>query len=221
MNIEPIAYFISPLESKFGVPRQSGLAENLPGEIVMEPAFRNCDYLRGIEEWDYLWIIWGFSANQHAATSPLVRPPVLGGNEKRGVFATRSPFRPNAIGLSAVKIDNIEWDTDRGPIIHVLGADLMNTTPIYDIKPYLPFADAHPEARGGFASAHAGERLRVVISDKSRALHTDNELDQLSEILAHDPRPRYIDNPERIYGMPFKGSDVHFKVANGIAYLLD
>ena len=137
MQIEPIARFRSPFSSKFGIPKQSGLVEELHGEIVFEPKYRNADYLRGIEEFDYLWLIWEFSANKHKAESPVVRPPVLGGNERVGVFATRSPYRPNPLGLSSVRLDHIDFDTNRGPVIHVLGADLMDGTPIYDIKPYI------------------------------------------------------------------------------------
>ena len=155
MNIEPIAYFHSPFHSKFGIPKQSGLVEELEGSIVFCPEYRNADALRGLDEFDYLWLIWGFSANKHAATSLVVRPPLLGGNEKMGVFATRSPFRPNALGLSSVRISRIETDTTRGPVITVVGADLMDGTPIYDIKPYIPYADSHPEAKGGFTDTHA------------------------------------------------------------------
>lgn len=165
MNIEPIAYFHSPFHSKFGIPKQSGLVEELEGSIVFCPEYRNADALRGLDEFDYLWLIWGFSANKHAATSLVVRPPLLGGNEKMGVFATRSPFRPNALGLSSVRISRIETDTTRGPVITVVGADLMDGTPIYDIKPYIPYADSHPEAKGGFTDTHAICRLTVVIPD--------------------------------------------------------
>ena len=150
MEIKPIAYFRSPFSSKFGIPKQAGLVAELEGQIVFEPEFRNPDALRGMEGFDYLWLIWEFSANRHKAHSPVVRPPVLGGNEKVGVFATRSPFRPNNIGLSSVKISHIEWETPHGPVIHVKGADLMDKTPIFDIKPYVVYADSHPGARSGF-----------------------------------------------------------------------
>ena len=155
MQIEPIAYFRSPFATKFGVPKQSGLVENLMGTIEFVPQYRNADALRGMEDFDYLWLIWEFSANRHAATSPVVRPPLLGGNRKVGVFASRSPFRPNRLGLSSVRISEIETDTPRGPLIHVLGADLMDGTPIYDIKPYVVYADSHPDARSGFVDKNA------------------------------------------------------------------
>ncbi len=179
MNIEPIAYFHSPFHSKFGIPKQSGLVEELEGSIVFCPEYRNADALRGLDEFDYLWLIWGFSANKHAATSLVVRPPLLGGNEKMGVFATRSPFRPNALGLSSVRISRIETDTTRGPVITVVGADLMDGTPIYDIKPYIPYADSHPEAKGGFTDTHAICRLTVVIPDCFHYLFSQSQLQAL------------------------------------------
>ena len=165
MQIEPIAYFHSPFATKFGVPKQSGLVENLQGIIEFVPKYRNADALRGMEEFDYLWLVWEFSANKHAATSPVVRPPLLGGNVRMGVFATRSPFRPNRLGLSSVRISEVELDTPRGPLIHVLGADLMDGTPIYDIKPYVVYADCHPNARSGFVDKHAIRHLDVSIPD--------------------------------------------------------
>ena len=171
MNIEPIAYFHSPFHSKFGIPKQSGLVEELEGSMVFCPEYRNADALRGLDEFDYLWLIWGFSANKHAATSLVVRPPLLGGNEKMGVFATRSPFRPNALGLSSVRISRIETDTTRGPVITVVGADLMDGTPIYDIKPYIPYADSHPEAKFPTAfitfSVKASSRLSIRCSNST------------------------------------------------------
>ena len=205
-QIAPIAYFHSPLTSKFGVPRQSGLAENLHGRIVFEPEYRREEALRGLEDFDYVWLIWGFG------TSPrlTVRPPRLGGNERIGVFASRSPFRPNGLGLSSVRIAKIENGE-----IDVVGADLMDGTPIYDVKPYVPYADAHPEARGGFTDQHEWKTLRVEIMDEVKALFTEDELQALTEILALDPRPRYHDDPQRIYGMPFAGRDVKFRVENG------
>ena len=191
MNIEPIAYFHSPFHSKFGIPKQSGLVEELEGSIVFCPEYRNADALRGLDEFDYFWLIWGFSANKHAATSLVVRPPLLGGNEKMGVFATRSPFRPNALGLSSVRISRIETDTTRGPVITVVGADLMDGTPIYDIKPYIPYADSHPEAKGGFTDTHAICRLTVVIPDCFHHLFSQSQLQALYKVLELDPRPHY------------------------------
>lgn len=215
-----IAMFHSPFTSKFGIPKQSGLVEALRGEIVFEPAYRHADFLRGLEAFDYLWLIWEFSANPHRATSPLVRPPVLGGNEKMGVFATRSPFRPNPLGLSSVRLDRVEWETPQGPIIHVRGGDLMDGTPIYDIKPYLVYADSHPEARSGFVDHRSWPKLQVEIPDDVAVLFTEEELEVLRRTLELDPRPHYQNNPEKIYGMPFLGHDIHFVVADGVVRVL-
>lgn len=225
MNIEPIAVFHSPFNSKFGIPKQSGIVEALKGEIVFLPSYRNPDALRGLEAFDYLWLIWEFSANRHHANSLMVRPPRLGGNEKVGVFASRSPFRPNGLGLSSVKIETIEWETSRGPIIHVLGADLMDVTPIYDIKPYITYADAHVDARSGFVDRHQWKRLDVVIGSKAQAFLLSYgfdaaRIDELKSILAEDPRPQYQDDPDKIYGMPFAGIDVHFQVKGNVLTVL-
>ena len=219
MEIKPIAHFRSPFSSKFGIPKQADLVEELEGQIVFEPEFRNPDALRGIEGFDYLWLIWEFSANKHKANSPVVRPPVLGGNEKVGVFATRSPFRPNHIGLSSVRIDRIEWETNRGPVIHVKGADLMDGTPIYDIKPYVVYADCHPDARSGFVDERKWDRLEVLVSDEvkdklNKQGLTDAKISVLKEVLAQDPRPHYQKNPDKVYGMPYEGLDIHFRVSH-------
>ena len=221
MNIEPIAYFHSPFHSKFGIPKQSGLVEELEGSIVFCPEYRNADALRGLDEFDYLWLIWGFSANKHAATSLVVRPPLLGGNEKMGVFATRSPFRPNALGLSSVRISRIETDTTRGPVITVVGADLMDGTPIYDIKPYIPYADSHPEAKGGFTDTHAICRLTVVIPDFFHHLFSQSQLQALYKVLELDPRPHYHKSGQKEYGMPYMDYDVHFTVNDGVLTVTD
>lgn len=221
MNIEPIAYFHSPFHSKFGIPKQSGLVEELEGSIVFCPEYRNADALRGLDEFDYLWLIWGFSANKHAATSLVVRPPLLGGNEKMGVFATRSPFRPNALGLSSVRISRIETDTTRGPVITVVGADLMDGTPIYDIKPYIPYADSHPEAKGGFTDTHAICRLTVVIPDCFHYLFSQSQLQALYKVLELDPRPHYHKSGQKEYGMPYMDYDVHFSVNDGVLTVTD
>lgn len=221
MNIEPIAYFHSPFHSKFGIPKQSGLVEELDGSIVFCPEYRNADALRGLDEFDYLWLIWGFSANKHAATSLVVRPPLLGGNEKMGVFATRSPFRPNALGLSSVRISRIETDTTRGPVITVVGADLMDGTPIYDIKPYIPYADSHPEAKGGFTDTHAICRLTVVIPDCFHHLFSQSQLQALYKVLELDPRPHYHKSGQKEYGMPYMDYDVHFMVNDGVLTVTD
>ena len=221
MEIKVIAHFRSPFKSKFGIPKQAGLVADLEGEIVFEPEYRNADSLRGIEGFDFLWLIWEFSANRHAAKSPVVRAPVLGGNEKVGVFATRSPFRPNNIGLSSVRLSSVEWESSRGPVIHVKGADLMDGTPIYDIKPYVVYADCHPDARSGFVDERKWDKLRVEIPDTvktyllSQGL-TDAKLAVLVEVLAQDPRPHYQKNPDKVYGMPYEGLDVHFRVKEGV-----
>lgn len=221
MEIKPIAHFRSPFNSKFGVPKQAGLVAELEGEIVFEPEYRNADALRGIEGFDYLWLIWEFSANRHAAKSPVVRPPVLGGNEKVGVFATRSPFRPNNIGLSSVRLSHVEWESSRGPVIHVKGADLMDGTPIYDIKPYMVYADCHPEARSGFVDERKWDKLQVEISDTVKTFllsqgMTEEKIGILKEVLAQDPRPHYQKDPHKVYGMPYEGMDIHFTVCNQI-----
>lgn len=224
MEIKPIAHFCSPFSSKFGIPKQAGLVKELEGQIVFEPEYRNPDALRGIEGFDYLWLIWEFSANKHKANSPVVRPPVLGGNEKVGVFATRSPFRPNNIGLSSVRISKVEWETHVGPVIHVKGGDLMDGTPIYDIKPYVVYADSHPEARSGFVDSRSWEKLEIVMPDEvkddlMRHGLTPEKLDVLKEVLAQDPRPHYQKDPHKVYGMPYEGLDIHFVVDNGVLTL--
>lgn len=221
MQIEPIAYFRSPFATKFGVPKQSGLVENLMGTIEFVPQHRNVDALRGMEEFDYLWLIWEFSANRHAPTSPVVRPPLLGGNRKVGVFASRSPFRPNRLGLSSVRISEIEIDATRGPLIHVLGADLMDGTPIYDIKPYVVYADSHPEARSGFVDKNAIRWLEVVVPDAVASRYSSDELAALRKVLSLDPRPHYQDNPEKVYGMMYAGKDVKFRVEGDVLTVVE
>ena len=212
MEIQPIAFFHSPMKSKFGIPRQSGLVSELTGRIVFEPEYRQMEAVRGLEDFDYLWLIWEFSGNSEAKKSLTVRPPRLGGNRRMGVFATRSPFRPNNLGLSCVRIDRIEEDPTLGPVIYVKGADLMDGTPIYDIKPYVTYADSHPEARSGFVDEKEWQELDVVIPEDIRAQFTTEELETLRKVLALDPRPRYQDDPERVYGMPFGAHDIRFKV---------
>jgi len=254
--IEPIAVFLSPFATKFGVPRQSGLSEHLRGRIKLLPPYNRKEALRGLEDFSHLWLIWGFSANKgqgashkeqeksaetpQTAKSPslgeglgvgspepstlgeglgvglTVRPPRLGGNKRLGVFATRSPFRPNGLGLSSVKIVSV-GDGE----IEVVGADLMDGTPIYDIKPYLPYADSHPQARGGFTDSTVWQPLRVVFPDKWRACFSDEDAAALTDVLALDPRPHYHDSPERIYGMAFCGRDVRFRVAQGCVEVVE
>ena len=211
-----IARIHNDFDSKFGIPRQSNVVKELAGTIVFEPEYRDASALRGIEGFDYLWLIWGFSANRHAATSPVVRPPLLGGNVRMGVFATRSPFRPNGLGLSSVRISELELDAPNGPLVHVLGADLMDGTPIYDIKPYVVYADSHPDARSGFVDSHAIRRLEVEMSDDVVSAFTKEELESLRGVLELDPRPQYQDIPEKVYGMLFAGKNVKFRVSDGV-----
>lgn len=221
MTITPIAHFHSPFASKFGVPKQSGLAPDLRGTIVFEPEWRNADALRGIEEFDYLWLIWVFSANRHQAVSPVVRPPVLGGNVRMGVFATRSPFRPNPLGLSSVKLDHVEWATSKGPVIHVMGADLMDGTPIFDIKPYVAYADCHEGVRSGFVDSHPMQRLTVVVPPEMEAALGADATAVLRQVLALDPRPHYQNDANKTYGMPFEGRDVRFTVQGNVLTVVE
>ena len=224
MEILPIAHFESPLKSKFGIPRQSGLVEELTGRIVFERAFRQMEAVRGLEDFDYLWLIWEFSLTPHPSplTSKLtVRPPRLGGNKRIGVFASRSPFRPNSLGLSCVRIDRVEEDAKLGPVIYVRGADLMDGTPIYDIKPYVTYADAHPGARSGFVDQTAWEPLHVEMPDKLAVRIPSQHLEALKATLAQDPRPAFHDDPERVYGMPFLDMDIRFRVSNGVLTVVE
>ena len=211
----PIAYFHSPFTSKFGIPRQSGLVEELTGEIVFEPKYRNADAVRGLEDFSHLWIIWEFSANKTLGDSLTVRPPRLGGNKRLGVFATRSPFRPNPIGLSCVYINKVEIDERRGPVITVSGADLMDGTPILDIKPYIAYCDCKPEARSGFVEQTEWKKLHVELSEQLQAELTSEQKQALIGVLELDPRPRVQDDPDKVYGMPIFGRDVHFTVCDG------
>ncbi len=206
--MNPIAIFHSPFPTKFGIPRQAGVVSEIPGTIIFEKPFRTPDAIRGLEGFDFIWIIW-----QSAATnsSPTVRPPRLGGNTRVGVFASRSPQRPNPIGLSSVRISHIDYDAPDGPVIHVLGADIMDGTPILDIKPYIPYTDSHPEARGGFTDTTDWHPLKVVGTDDS----------VLKKILEQDPRPHYHDDPDRIYGMQYNGKDIHFKVKDKTLFIID
>ena len=213
MNIEPIAFFRSPFTSKFGIPRQSGIVSELRGRIEFTAEYRQAEALRGLDAYDYLWLVWGFSVNVSAEKHPTVRPPLLGGNERVGVWATRSPFRPNNLGLSSVRIAHIDATV---PYIDVLGADLMDGTPIYDIKPYLPYVDSHPEARGGFTDGKEWKRLQVEIPDALAQQLSSDDLQVLRETLSLDPRPHYHRDDEREYGMPFMGYDIRFTVADGV-----
>ena len=217
MKIEPIAFFHSPFTSKFGIPRQSGIVSELRGTIRFEPAFAHAEALRGLEHYDYLWLIWGFSENVDAVKHATVRPPLLGGNERMGVWATRSPFRPNNLGLSSVRIAAIDLKT---PSIEVMGADLMDGTPIYDIKPYLSYVDSHAEARGGFTDEHAWKQLQVDMPAELRALLSEADATALEKALALDPRPHYHEDDGREYGMPFQGMDIVFVVTDGVLRVL-
>ncbi|WP_033148330.1 tRNA (N6-threonylcarbamoyladenosine(37)-N6)-methyltransferase TrmO [Prevotella sp. P6B1] len=221
MEIQPIAHFESPFPTKFGIPRQSGLVPDLTGRIILAPAYRQIDAVRGIEAFDYLWIVWEFSANRDAEKSLTVRPPRLGGNQRMGVFATRSPFRPNNLGLSCVRLDRVENDPKLGPVIYVRGADLMDGTPIYDIKPYVAYADAHPEARSGFVDQTEWQPLQVELPDTLAARIPADQIASLIATLEQDPRPRYHDDPDRIYGMPFLRFDIRFKVAGHVLTVVD
>lgn len=205
MNIEPIAFIANDYKEKFGVPRQSGLV-NISSKIILEPKFRDKNALRGLEDFTHIWLIWGFSENE-ASFSPTVRPPRLGGNVRKGVFATRSPFRPNSLGLSVVKLAGIDGFT-----ITVTGADLMNGTPIYDIKPYLPYADSIPEASNGWALAERTGMLNVEIPEELLETIPEDKRPSLTETLAQDPRPQYQNAPERVYTMAFGEFEISFTV---------
>lgn len=242
-NITPIAYFSSPFKTKFGIPRQAGLVPELQGRIIFEPEFRNADAVRGLEEFDYLWLIWGFSCNRSNPKAgnhsfdckaqmpadktrfqPTVRPPRLGGNTRIGVFASRSPFRPNELGLSSVRLQSVTFDEKGpdgkplGPVIHVLGADLMDGTPIYDIKPYIEYTDSHPGVRSGFVDSHEWKPLKVIVPEE--VVKTELDWKALSEVLSQDPRPHYQDDPDKIYGMFFNDWEIKFKVAGTILTVL-
>lgn len=207
-----IAHIHSDFPEKFGLPRQSGMVDALRSAIVFAPEYRVDEALRGIEDWSHLWLLWEFSDAKRDEWSPTVRPPRLGGNVRVGVFATRSPFRPNPIGLSCVRLERVEKTPDRGTILWVRGADLKDGTPIYDIKPYLPYADSHPEATGSFAEAALAHTLRVTCDETLLAPLTPDRRQALLEVLALDPRPAYQEDPTRVYGLEFAGFTVRFTV---------
>lgn len=222
MRIEPIAYYHSQLKTKFGVPRQSGLVPELEGIILFEPVYNNADALRGIEGFDYLWLIWGFSLNSKAEGewSPMVRPPLLGGNEYIGVFATRSPFRPNSLGLSSVRLLGVEL-VDGVVALRVAGADLADGTPIYDIKPYVEYSDSHTGINSGFVDKNSWKSLDVSFPEQFRTMFKNSDYTALYKILSLDPRPQYHDDPNRVYGMPFGVYDVKFKVSGDVLEVVD
>ncbi len=211
-----IAKIETDFPTKFGIPRQSGLVEGLRGRIVFEPEYRNPDAVRGLEEFSHIWLLWGFSEAKREKWSPTVRPPRLGGNTRMGVFATRSPFRPNSIGLSSVRLDSVQIEDNMGPVLYVSGIDMMNQTPIYDIKPYLPQADSHPEAAAGFSGGVQGYRLQVIIPDIWEEQIPKVHKEALLEVLAQDPRPSYQNDSERVYGMGFGGMEIKFTVQQGV-----
>lgn len=215
-----IARMESDFPDKFGIPRQSGLT-SLASRIVFEPEFRDPNALRGIEGWSHLWILWIFSEAVRPGWSPTVRPPRLGGNERVGVFATRSPFRPNNIGLSSVKLERVEHTENEGDVLIVSGADLMDGTPIIDIKPYVPYADAHPEASGGFAAEKFGKKLKVVFPEELLSRVEAGKREGLKDLLAEDPRPAVQDDPERVYGMRFSDVEIKFVVSDGVLTVVD
>ncbi len=212
-RLSVIARIHTPFKTKFAVPRQSGIADEIIGEIVFEPEYRSDDALRGINEWDRLWLIWEFSENAEKEWSPTVRPPRLGGNTRVGVFATRSPFRPNPLGLSCVKLIGTEKRQGAGTVLIVSGADLVDGTPIFDIKPYLPYADCHPDAKGGFTDETEFHRLKVTIPDELIQKLPDKDKAGLIQVLENDPRPGYHDDPERVYGFTFSDREIKFLVA--------
>ena len=221
INMDIIARMKSDFPTKFGIPRQSGLVKHLQSTIIFEPAFRNADALRGLEEYSHLWIIWQFSEAVREQWSPTVRPPRLGGNTRMGVFATRSPFRPNAIGLSCVEIVGLEHTKDYGTVIHVAGADLMDGTPILDIKPYLTYSDCQPNAVGGFTTNAPDLRLQVKIAPELLDKIPQSKRDALQGVLSHDPRPAYQQDKDRIYGLDFAGMNIHFSVDGNTLTVLD
>ena len=218
-EMKVIARIHTDLPEKFGLPRQGCLIPELRGKIVFEPEYRNADAVRGVEDFSHLWLIWQFSKAVRDTWSPLVRPPRLGGNEKMGVFATRSPFRPNAIGLSCVELEKVELDRELGPVIYVRGVDLMDGTPIFDIKPYLAYADSRPDAVGGWTDVVERKYLAVECSEELLAKIHPAQHKALLAVLANDPRPRYQDDPERIYGLTFAKWNIKFRVEGETLYV--
>ena len=217
--IKPIAVMRSDFPTKFGIPRQSGLVESLRSTIVFEPEFRNPEALRGLEDFSHIWLIWQFSQAVRNEWTPTVRPPRLGGNVRMGVFATRSPFRPNSLGLSCVKIIGIEQTAENGTVIHVAGADLMDGTPIFDIKPYIPYGDCHPEALGGFTTNAKDYLLQVDFPAELLEKLPKDKQEAVLELLSHDPRPSYQGQSDRIYGLSFAGFDIRFSVEDNVLHI--
>ena len=214
--MKPIAHIRSDFPTKFGIPRQAGLVEELRAAVVFEPEYRDPEALRGLDGFSHLWLIWEFSQAKRDTWSPTVRPPRLGGNRRLGVFATRSPFRPNPIGLSCVRLLGVETDPRLGPVIHVAGADLMDGTPIFDIKPYVPYADCHPEATEGFTAPGQDYLLEVVIPEELEGKILAEKRESLRGVLAQDPRPSYQKDGDRVYGFAFGGMEIRFAVKDGV-----
>ena len=219
--MEPIAYIHTDFPTKFGLPRQSGLVEALEGQVVFLPAYSKPEAFRGLEQFSHIWLIWEFSAaRKQGDWSPTVRPPRLGGNQRMGVFATRSPFRPNGLGLSAVELERVALDEPDSPVLYVRGADMVSGTPILDIKPYLSYADSYPDASGGFTGGDAGGMLTVDFPPELLARFGSGQRHGLISALAADPRPRYQDDPERVYGMTYGGRNVRFTVSDGTVHVI-
>ena len=219
-TLTPVAHIRTDFPTKFGIPRQSGLIKELKGDIVFEPPYRTMDAVRGLDAFSHIWLIWGFSQSRREGWSPVVRPPKLGGNEKVGVFASRSPYRPNPVGLSLVQLERV-LDTPQGPILRVLGADLVDGTPIYDIKPYLPYVECIPDARGGFSEAHKADRLPVHCPDALLNALPEDRRAALLDVLALDPRPAYQADEQRVYGLYFMDLNVRFTVRSGVLTVLE
>lgn len=207
-----IAHIYTDFPDKFGIPRQSGLVNELKGQVVFEPEYRNPQAVKGLEEFSHIWLLWKFSESRKEHWSATVKPPRLGGKKRVGVFASRSPFRPNDIGLSSVRLERVELDERMGPVLHVLGADLMDRTPIYDIKPYIPMSDSHPEASEGYTGKTKQHRLSVTFPQEYLQVYPEDKRGAVFEILAQDPRPAYVKDEKRIYGLSFAGYDVKFRI---------
>lgn len=220
-TIVTIARIHTEFPDKFGIPRQSGLVPSLRGEIIFEPAFRNMDAVRGIEEFSHLWLIWEFSKVKQENISLTVTPPRLGGKERKGVFATRAPYRPNALGLSSVKLEEVYFDEKRGPVLVVSGADLLDGTPIYDIKPYLPYTDSHPQACGSFGEAHREDKIEVVFPHEQLVKLPEELRQSAQDVLKQDPRAAYNKKPDYVYGMRFGNYDIRFVVADEVLTVQD
>jgi len=214
-KLKVIARLRCDFPTKFGLARQSGLNEDVKGQIVFEKAYRNPDAVRGIEDFSHLWLIWGFSVPEKDNWSATVRPPRLGGNERVGVFATRSPFRPNPLGLTVVKLEKVDYEAADAPVLHISGADMMDNTEIYDIKPYIPYADIRPDAEGSFAEEHKNDRLNVIADENILSAVPEDKHPALLKALSLDPRPAYQNDSDRVYGFLYAGWDVRFTVENG------